>query len=314
MIFTIFDNPGEPRTSMTLEDPIEIPELNYIWIDLVDPTELERMAVERFFCIKLMNPEQTKDLEARSKIVFENNIVILNLIYVHEREGYGSNFSSVSFYIFSNKLITIREQAIVSFEKVRSIVLNNENYKTAAEIGFLLVSERIDHAAKKMSQMIRRISEINYKINAEQDLQKNVLTEINEQMEYLLMFRIAMMNKELTLSHLLIVPGLNNEFRVRISNMKEEVKSLLDHSAFNINRLDFMLSSFSANISIEQNNHMKIFTKVAVCIAPATLLAGIFGMNFKFMPELDWRYGYLYAILLMFFITILSIIWFNRVK
>jgi magnesium transporter len=165
-----------------------------------------------------------------------------------------------------------------------------------------------------MTEMIPKISDINYQINYNQNLQQHVLKDINEQMEYLLMFRIAMMNIELTLSHLLGVSGQSQEFTTRIANMRDEVKSLLDYSAFNINRLDFMLSSFSANISIEQNNHMKVFTKVAVSVAPATLLAGIFGMNFKYMPELEWQYGYFYALLVMAVITILSVMWFNRVK
>jgi magnesium transporter len=238
----------------------------------------------------------------------------MHLIYVHGREGYGSDLSSVSFYLFQKKLITIRQQSIMSFEKVRNTVLLKDECDSGAEIGFLLVSERIDHAAKKMKEMIRKISDINYKINYQKDFQKHVLVDINEQMEYLLMFRIAMMNKELTLSHLLMIKGQSDEYKSRIANMRDEVKSLLDYSAFNINRLDFMLSSFSANISIEQNNHMKIFTKVAVCVAPATLLAGVFGMNFKNMPELEWQYGYLYALVFMAAITFLSIIWFNRVK
>lgn len=80
--------------------------------------------------------------------------------------------------------------------------------------------------------------------------------------------------------------------------MKDDVESLLEHSAFNINRLNFMLSSFLVNLSIEQNNHIKIFTKVAICIAPATLLAGIFKINFKLMPELDWQFGYFYALII----------------
>jgi magnesium transporter len=314
MIFAIIDNPGQQRVSITLEDPPEIPSMNYLWIDMVAPTDLERSLVEIFFCINLLSNEEERDLESRSKIFYDNNLVVMHLTYVHEREGYGSDLSSVSFYLFQKKLITIRQQSIVSFEKVRNTVLINGECHSGAEIGFLLVSERIDHAAKKMKEMIRKISDINYKINYQKDFQKQVLIDINEQMEYLLMFRIAMMNKELTLSHLLMIQGQSDENKSRISNMRDEVKSLLDYSAFNINRLDFMLSSFSANISIEQNNHMKVFTKVAVSVAPATLLAGIFGMNFRVMPELEWQYGYLYALTLMVIITILAVVWFNRVK
>jgi magnesium transporter len=314
MIFAIIDNPGQQRTSITFEDPPELPYMSYLWVDMIAPTDLERSLVEKYFSVNLLSLEDEVDLESRSKIFYDNNLIVMHLIYVHGREGYGSDLSSVSFYLFQKKLVTIRQHPILSFEHVRNRVLNNSAFNTAAEIGFLLVSERIDHAAKKMTEMIRKISDINYQINYKQDLQKHVLNDINEQMEYLLMFRIAMMNIELTLSHLLGIPGQLREFRIRIANMRDEVKSLLDYSAFNINRLDFMLSSFSANISIEQNNHMKIFTKVAVCVAPATLLAGVFGMNFKNMPELEWQYGYLYALVFMAAITILSVIWFNRVK
>ena len=57
------------------------------------------------------------------------------------------------------------------------------------------------------------------------------------------------------------------------------------------------------DINIEQNEIVKIFSVAAVIFMPATLVASMYGMNFKFMPELEWEYGYIWAIALMLIVS-----------
>ncbi len=81
--------------------------------------------------------------------------------------------------------------------------------------------------------------------------------------------------------------------------MLKDIKSLIEHTDFNFERLDYLQSIFVGMLSIEQNKTVKIFTIINVIFLPPTLIASIYGMNFHFMPELSWKYGYVFSIALM---------------
>ena len=89
------------------------------------------------------------------------------------------------------------------------------------------------------------------------------------------------------------------ENRERIKTLTRDVRSLLDHAGFMAQKITFLLDATLGMINIEQNAIIKIFSVVAVVFLPPTLIASIYGMNFDFMPELDWQLGYPLAIALM---------------
>jgi magnesium transporter len=81
--------------------------------------------------------------------------------------------------------------------------------------------------------------------------------------------------------------------------MHEDVESLIDHCAFNFQRLEFLQNTFLGIVNMEQNRVIRIFTVVTVLFMPPTLIASVYGMNFKNMPETDWTYGYVFGVGLM---------------
>ena len=95
--------------------------------------------------------------------------------------------------------------------------------------------------------------------------------------------------------------------------MIKDVNSLINHADFSFQRLDYIQDAALCLINIEQNEIVKIFSVAAVVFMPATLIASIYGMNFSIMPELHWKYGYLFAIGLMLLCSGLTI-WFFRFK
>ena len=105
--------------------------------------------------------------------------------------------------------------------------------------------------------------------------------------------------------------------------MIKDVNSLINHADFSFQRLDYIQDSVLGLINIEQNEIVKIFSVASVIFMPATLIASIYGMNFKIMPELDWSYtfsngftlplGYIFAICLMVLCSGLTI-WLFKFK
>ncbi len=93
--------------------------------------------------------------------------------------------------------------------------------------------------------------------------------------------------------------------------MQRDVQSLSDHVTYLGNKVTFLLDAMVGMMSIEQNNIIKIFSVAAVVLMPPTLVASIYGMNFKHMPELDWWFGYPLALLLMLVAAILPYLFFK---
>ena len=96
--------------------------------------------------------------------------------------------------------------------------------------------------------------------------------------------------------------------------MIKDVGSLLDHTSFNFERLEFLQNTFLGLVDMEQNRVIKIFTVVTVIFMPPTLIASLYGMNFKFMPELDKIWGYPFAVLLMILSSAVTLLFFRRKK
>jgi magnesium transporter len=104
------------------------------------------------------------------------------------------------------------------------------------------------------------------------------------------------------------------EMRAQLKGMQRDVQSLSDHATYLSNKITFVLDATLGMVSLEQNNIIKIFSVAAVVLLPPSLVASIYGMNFKHMPELEWYYGYPMALLLILLAAVLPLYFFKWKK
>jgi magnesium transporter len=104
---------------------------------------------------------------------------------------------------------------------------------------------------------------------------------------------------------------LNAEQFEEARQILRDIESLDNHTAFLFDKINFLMDATVGFININQNKTIKIFSVASVALLPPTLIASVYGMNFKFMPEVDWSYGYAYAIVLMI-ISALGPMWYFR--
>jgi magnesium transporter len=97
-----------------------------------------------------------------------------------------------------------------------------------------------------------------------------------------------------------------------VKDMLQDVVALSDHATYLSNKTNFLLDATLGLINLEQNQIIKIFSIAAVCLMPPTLIASSYGMNFRHMPELEWLFGYPYALALMLIAAIIPFAWFKR--
>ena len=308
-------------------DPKLFDELGYddiLWIDLLNPTIKEQKAVEGFMEISLQTKQQVEEIESTSKYSETENAIISNSNFFVPT---GDSFvvQPVSF-IISNEgvLVSVRTAEFRTFrEAEKRLQMSYRSFSTGYHLFISLLEVRIDYDADLVEMIAKQVAALSKDINSEDSIDKKVIHRINALLESTMLLRENIFDRQRVLSGILRSERFPNDIYPRLQLMIKDVNSLINHADFSFQRLDYIQDAALGLINIEQNEIVKIFSVAAVIFMPSTLIASIYGMNFKFMPELDWHLtlgngttvplGYLFAIGLMILFSA-GTIWFFRYK
>ena len=292
-------------------------ELGYddiLWIDMLQPTIKEQKAVENFMEINLQTKQQVEEIESTSKYSETENAIISNAnFFVPTGESFV--IEPVSF-IISNEgvLVSVRTAEFRTFrEAEKRLQMSYRSFSTGYHLFISLLEVRIDYDADLVEMIAKQVAALSKDINSEDSIDKKVIHRINALLESTMLLRENIFDRQRVLSGILRSERFPNDIYPRLQLMIKDVNSLINHADFSFQRLDYIQDAALGLINIEQNEIVKIFSVAAVVFMPATLIASIYGMNFSIMPELHWKYGYLFAIGLMLLCSGLTI-WFFRFK
>ena len=221
-------------------------------------------------------------------------------------------------------LVSVRNAEFRTFrETEKRLQMNYRSYSTGYHLFISLLEVRIDFDADLVELIAKQVGALSKDINSEDSIDKEVLHRISALQESTMSLRENIFDRQRVLSGILRSERFPNDIYPRLQLMIKDVNSLINHADFSFQRLDYIQDAALGLINIEQNGIVKIFSVAAVIFMPATLIASIYGMNFKAMPELDWHLtlsngmviplGYLFAIALMIICSVLTI-WFFRYK
>lgn len=281
-----------------------------LWIDMVQPTIKEQKAVENFMEISLQTKQQVEEIESTSKYSESENAIISNSNFFVPT-GDSFEVEPVSF-ILSNEgvLVSVRQTDMRTFrEAEKRLQMNYRSFSTGYHILISLLEVRIDFDADLVEMVGKQVSLLSKDITKEDSIDKAILLRISTLQERTMVLRENIFDRQRVLSGILRSERFPNDIYPRLQLMIKDVNSLISHTDFSFQRLDYIQDSALGLINIEQNEVVKIFSVAAVIFMPATLVASIYGMNFRFMPELEWVYtlnnglqiplGYIFALLLM---------------
>ena len=294
-----------------------------LWIDLMAPSIKEQKAVENFMEESLQTKQQVEEIESTSKYSETENSIISNTNFFLPA---GDTFTvePVSF-IISNEgvLVSVRNSESRTFrETEKRLQMNYRSYSTGYHIFITLLEVRIDFDADLVEFVSKQVAALSKAINTEDSIDKAVIHRINALQENTMVLRENIFDRQRILSNILKSERFPNDVYPRLQLMLKDVNSLINHADFSFQRLDYIQDSALGLINIEQNEIVKIFSIAAVIFLPATLIASIYGMNFKAIPELEWVWevnghvihvGYIFALFLMIFISCFTF-WFFKFK
>lgn len=290
----------------TVNKAVGLSELNtldrdsIIWIDLHYPTPEEIETVESRFGVTFQNPLEAQEIESSSRY-FENEDTIHANSNFLVADGDGYKDVNVSMVLRGRLLLTYRNADIKTFaETVRKIKANSQLFEEGGQVMVTIYETRIDLDADQLELVAREINAIGKTVTlGGNDASEDVLLRITRLQESTILMRESIIDKQRAVSALMRSYIFPKQHQERLRVIIKDINSLLEHTAFSFERLEYLQNTLLGLINIEQNKIIKIFTVVSVVFMPPTLIASIYGMNFSHMPELGFSFGYPLAIVLM---------------
>ena len=282
-----------------------------VWIDLLDVSDKTEDTLEGFLKIDIQEDEEMEEIEMSSRYIQTDDSIVANSNFLRE----DFSVEPVNFIIKNNILVTTRDSELGSFnETMKKMFVNARNFPNGYHVMVALMETRVEKDADMIEDTTDLITSLSGKINAKEEMDEEVLIQIKDLQEKVTLIRQNVMDKQRVISNFLKCDFFPQELQPRLTMIIKDINSLLDYTRFGFDRLDYLQDTFLGLVNIEQNNIIKIFTVVNIVFLPPTLIASMYGMNFDFMPELHWHYGYLWAICLMIVFTLAVLLFFKLKK
>lgn len=312
---------GNTLERQLLDTASQIPDAA-VWIDLVNPTLEEDKLVERFVGIAVPTREEMQEIEVSSRLYTENGARYMTATLMCNSDSPLPKTTPVTFILSSRLLITVRYDeprpfAIVTAKLGRACPPT----VTGETVLMDLLDAVIDRAAdilEKIGMEVDRVSQDIFAQGARRaDRSRNydgILATIGQKGDLTSKVRESLVSigrLVLFLTNESDTMRWTKDVRAQLKSMQRDVGSLSDHTTYLTNNITFLLDAMVGVVTIEQNNIIKIFSVMAVVLLPPTLIASVYGMNFKHMPELEWFYGYPAALGMMALAAILPYLFFK---
>jgi magnesium transporter len=296
-----------------------------VWFDLVNPTLVEDKIVERVVGVAVPTREEMQEIEVTSRLYVENGARYMTATLMCQSDTANPQTTAVTFILAGHRLVTVRYEEPKPFSIVGSRLARSCPATVSGESVLMdLLDAIIDRAADILERIGAEVDQVSHDIlepeggMADRSRSYNdILRTIGRKGDQTSKARESMVS----IGRLLLflaneADGLRwpKEMRAQLKGMQRDVQSLSDHATYLANKITFLLDAMLGVVSLQQNNIIKIFSVMAVVLMPPTLVASIYGMNFKHMPELELPFGYPLAIVLMMVAAALPYLFFKWKK
>lgn len=293
-----------------------------VWLDLETPTPEEYALVAQTTGFLLPRYEDLDEIERSSRLSFEEDVLTLSLPTVYNADEM-VNRSVCGFILSHDRLVTIRFSTNRAFNQF-SPSAPLAGIPMAQHIFVSLLEAIVGRQADRLEKLREELDELSLRIfqrqtnnkkparRAERDLQR-ILLILGRAYEAISYIRDCQLGIARIASYVpKTADWVPKPLRDRLRLAKTDVSSLNEFSTHLTDKIQFLQDSTLGFINISQNSLIKVLTIVSIIGIPPTLIAGIYGMNFKDIPELSWSYGYGYAWFAMVFSAVAPLAWFRK--
>jgi magnesium transporter len=336
--YKISDGNVIEKIEMSADDTIP---KGVVWLDLVEPSIEEEKMIERALKIDAPTREEMDKIEVMSPFYKEGDSYYMTITAINKAEKDYPEGTAIIFILHPKYLVTLRYARPRSFSSFSTRALRNASLCLTPDLAFegliesivnnladvlekagnnldtLLIDvfEKPSSASKNIKNKKKRASdeeEFDYGANYYDNIIKrvgrmgNLISKTRESLvsinRMLIFFSQIDEGKYLS----------KKEHRLRFRNLSREIHSLTEYANFLSQRNSFLLDATLGMLNVEQNMIIKVFTVAAAVFFPPTLIASVYGMNFKDIPELSWSFGYPLSILIMVLSAVLPYYYFKK--
>lgn len=296
------------------------------WIDLLTPDATELAYVEKLCSIEMPTKDEMREIEATSRLYCEDGARFMTTTVLSRVETDEPMIAEISFILKGRVLITIRHTDSYSFRVFSHQLLRMQ--ETNRDLVFIgLLETLVDRQADVLERFGTDLDALSKKVfgthhtrrnekvdDPDTDDLRDALEELGRVGDLITRQRDALVN----LLRLITYAGnedscmsSHDSLYVPLRPVSRDVNSLSEYASFLSNKINFMLDAVLGLINIEQNDIVKVFTITSVVFLPPTLIASIFGMNYKYIPFLDTEWGFWLSLVLMVMAGIVPLVIFK---
>ena len=324
-MFSVFVPSETSLKKVPITDLDALPE-NAVWIDLVKPTAAEDKAVERLAGIAVPTREDMQEIEISSRLYVENGARYMTSTLMCAADTENPRTTAVTFILASHRLVTVR------YDEPRPFVLVENKLARGCPAGItgeMVLMELLDAVIDRNADILERaggeMDTISHQIFEPEGAARtghakrysDILIAIGRKGDLTSKVRESLVSIGRVVTFVAAsIDGVrwSKDMREQLKTMQRDVVSLTDHASYLSNKITFILDAMLGVVNLEQNNIIKLFSVMAVVLMPPTLIASIYGMNFKVMPELEWEHGYPLAVLMMVLVAVAPYMYFRWKK
>lgn len=319
-MLTIYDTTGNSLLRHNETAPIT---KDTVWFDLLNPTKEEDNKVEGLLKISVPTRAEMREIEASSRFYQENGATYMTCFVLHNLEDGKAASSTVTFILTGNALVTVRYADPKAFPMMlQRVERGDASCVSGAAIMIGLIetlierkADLIEYLQDKVDKIAAGIFDLDGRRRKGANKLDALLKETGAEGDIVSRAREAATSLDRVLhffKNTALERNCDAKVLQRIDMAEKDISSLTEHMRFLSDRIAFLLNANLGLISNEQNQIIKLFSVMAVMLMPPTLVASIYGMNFRHMPELEWIDGYPIALGLMLLSAIIPFFYFRR--
>lgn len=292
-----------------------------IWIDLFDPSDEERRCAAGITGLRIPERSDIDNLALSSRIRTDDDAMYLSIPYFADvdpdsPEGRDHRPAPVGLVVTNHVLMTLRLQASPAFD-LAGATCKEHRWESSGDVLTTLIEAIVNLAAKRMEDVSADLKKLSDRVFTNQRLGtpalRNCMLEVGRLEGEQARNRSSMLGVQRIVSFVRAKKPewMSDQVEVRLRVVDHDLRTLDEFDDQLTNKLQFLLDASLGFISTDQNHVMKVLTVTSVATIPPVILAGVWGMNFKHMPELDWTFGYPMAIGAIILSIVLPVLFFK---
>ncbi|TQR28779.1 magnesium and cobalt transport protein CorA [Campylobacter sp. MIT 99-7217] len=289
---------------------------NILWIDMFHPNAQEMAYITQKYHIEIPTQEEREEIELSARYWEDSKSITINTHFLMRAENNEQDLANqtLTFMTTQNILFTIRFNDFKIFEEMQTRILASpKNFEDGYDIIDKMFEIRVEKDADILEWIDKEARKLRIKLLKEASFSYDeMLKQISSLQELNMRVRNSLFDKRRTMTSLIKSDKIDKDIKQNLTIVLKDLNSLVEFNVSQINVLDNIQTILASQINIEQNKTIKLFTVATVAMMPATVIGTIYGMNFEFMPELHFRYGYPIAILAMVVSIIAPLVYFKK--